>query len=89
MTMNGRLSRKWLRCKLDLGRLRSSHTAIRSWAFIDWEFAGWYPHYWEYTSAWHGNVIRTGWQDVLHKFLQPYPEELGMEKTRNQWWGEI
>lgn len=56
---------------------------------IDWEFAGWYPHYWEYTSAWFGNVTRTGRQDVLDKFLQPYPEELEMEKTLDQWWGEI
>ncbi|KAK4638138.1 hypothetical protein CLAFUW4_02320 [Fulvia fulva] len=32
-------------------------------AIIDWEFAGWYPNYWEYTSAWYGNITRTGWQD--------------------------
>ncbi|KAI3576079.1 serine/threonine protein kinase [Fusarium oxysporum f. sp. albedinis] len=25
---------------------------------IDWEFAGWHPCYWEYTSAWYGNRIR-------------------------------
>ncbi|KAK4125673.1 hypothetical protein N657DRAFT_708637 [Parathielavia appendiculata] len=24
----------------------------RATGIIDWEFAGWYPHYWEYTSAW-------------------------------------
>ncbi|WXC64563.1 hypothetical protein SNK03_010373 [Fusarium graminearum] len=24
-------------------------------SIIDWEFAGWYPYYWEYTAAWYGN----------------------------------
>lgn len=56
---------------------------------IDWEFAGWYPFYWEYTSAWHGNITRTGWQDRLDQFLEPCPAELEMETTRNKWWGEI
>ena len=56
---------------------------------IDWEFSGWYPHYWEYTSAWFGNVTRTDWQDVLVKFLnQPHPDEFKMEEVRNKWWGE-
>ncbi|KAF7556439.1 hypothetical protein G7Z17_g1423 [Cylindrodendrum hubeiense] len=55
---------------------------------IDWEFSGWYPHYWEYTSAWCGNVTTTEWQDVLHNFLEPFPAELEMEKTRQKWWGE-
>ncbi|KAF5987228.1 kinase subdomain-containing protein [Fusarium coicis] len=41
---------------------------------IDWEFAGWYPLYWE--------GIRQGWQELLTKFLDPYPAELEMEKTR-------
>jgi aminoglycoside phosphotransferase len=58
-------------------------------AIIDWEFAGWYPHYWEYTSAWFGNRVRTGWQDVLDKFLKPCPAEFAMETTRNKWWGEF
>ncbi|KAG9501957.1 hypothetical protein J7337_007664 [Fusarium musae] len=56
---------------------------------IDWEFAGWYPHYWEYTSAWYGNRIRQGWQESLTKFLDPYPAELEMEKTRQRWWGDF
>jgi hypothetical protein len=28
---------------------------------VDWEFSGWYPHYWEYTSAWYGNLTRIDW----------------------------
>ncbi|KAH0370310.1 kinase subdomain-containing protein, partial [Aureobasidium melanogenum] len=53
-------------------------------AIIDWEFAGWYPHYWEYTAAWYGNLVRTGWQDVLPHFLQAYPAELAMEINRQR-----
>ncbi|KAG9942170.1 kinase subdomain-containing protein, partial [Aureobasidium melanogenum] len=56
---------------------------------IDWEFSGWYPHYWEYTSAWYGNIIRTGWQDDLPRFLETYSAELDMEVTRQKWWGEF
>ncbi len=56
---------------------------------IDWEFSGWYPHYWEYTSAWFGNVTRTEWQGLLDKILdRPCPEDFNMEKVRNKWWGE-
>ncbi|OIW31574.1 kinase-like protein [Coniochaeta ligniaria NRRL 30616] len=56
---------------------------------IDWETSGWYPHYWEYTSVWYGNRIRPGWQSMIPKFLQPYPEELKMEITRQKWWGDF
>ncbi|KAH7360186.1 kinase-like domain-containing protein [Rhexocercosporidium sp. MPI-PUGE-AT-0058] len=49
---------------------------------IDWEFSGWYPPYWEYTSAWFGNVIRSEWQSVICSLLDPYPEEFEMERTR-------
>lgn len=31
-------------------------------AIIDWEFSGWYPYYWEYTSVWLGNKTRQAWQ---------------------------
>ncbi|GAB1311874.1 hypothetical protein MFIFM68171_02084 [Madurella fahalii] len=56
---------------------------------IDWEFAGWYPCYWEYTSAWYGNLTRQAWQDSIARFLDSYPVELRMEITRQKWWGEF
>ncbi|KAL5337677.1 kinase-like domain-containing protein [Aspergillus crustosus] len=56
---------------------------------IDWEFAGWYPNYWEYTSAWLGNRLSTEWQSDLCRFLDVYPSELDMEKTRHKWWGDF
>ncbi|RNJ60943.1 hypothetical protein D7B24_005031 [Verticillium nonalfalfae] len=56
---------------------------------IDWEFSGWYPPYWEYTSAWFGNITRLEWQSKLDKFLDRPPlEDFEMEKVRNKWWGE-
>lgn len=58
-------------------------------SIIDWEFAGWYPHYWEYTSAWHGNILRKEWQDIITSIIDQYPEELKMETTRHKWWGEF
>jgi aminoglycoside phosphotransferase len=57
-------------------------------AIIDWECAGWFPNYWEYTSAWYGNLTRTEWQEALSKFLDAFPAELEMEEVRNKWWGE-
>ncbi|KAI1101375.1 kinase-like protein [Jackrogersella minutella] len=54
---------------------------------IDWETAGWYPSYWDYTSACY--LLIPAWQDVVPKFLDPFPEELKMETTRQGWWGEI
>lgn len=56
---------------------------------IDWEFAGWYPDYWEYTAAWYGNDIRKFWQDLLPEFLDVYAEDLEMEITRQKWWGDL
>ncbi|AEO66513.1 uncharacterized protein THITE_2114640 [Thermothielavioides terrestris NRRL 8126] len=53
---------------------------------IDWEFAGWYPYYWEYTSAWYGHETRQGWEKEILNFLDPYPEELKMDLTRQRWW---
>jgi thiamine kinase-like enzyme len=54
-------------------------------AIIDWEDADWVPSYWEYTSAWYGNLTRTEWQHHLNKFLDTFPAELEMEKVRNKW----
>ncbi|KAK4149019.1 serine threonine kinase [Chaetomidium leptoderma] len=47
-----------------------------------------YPHYWEYTSVWYWARMWPWWQDYIAKFLDPHPEELAMEITRQKWWGE-
>ncbi|EFE44535.1 hypothetical protein TRV_00671 [Trichophyton verrucosum HKI 0517] len=74
------------------GDLNPSNILVREGkvvGIIDWEFAGWYPPYWEYTAAFNVMLTNTQWQGLIGKFLDPYPEQLKMEKTRQRWWGEI
>ncbi|KAH9863395.1 hypothetical protein IAQ61_009672 [Plenodomus lingam] len=56
---------------------------------IDWETAGWYPSYWEYTSAWDVNPYNEFWRDEVGKFIQPMPEELEMERVRLEYFGDV
>lgn len=57
---------------------------------IDWEMAGWYPHYWEYTSLkMASDLVNPVWHDNIDNFLTPLPEDLKMEKVRFRWWGNI
>ncbi|MCJ1485790.1 hypothetical protein MMC06_005965 [Schaereria dolodes] len=53
---------------------------------LDWEMAGWFPDYWEYTSAWHVDPYDAAWREEVGKFLNPYPEELKIEKLRRKWY---
>lgn len=79
----------WLPPVFTLADLNSSNVIVRNGelaGFIDWEFAGWYPSYWEYTSAWCTAVIATNWRQYLDRFLDPFPVEL---ETRNEYWGQI
>lgn len=56
---------------------------------IDWETAGWYPSYWEYTSAHQVNPQNSFWVNEIDNFLKPMPEELAMEKIRQEYFGDI
>ncbi|TQV92978.1 serine/threonine protein kinase [Cordyceps javanica] len=58
-------------------------------AIIDWEFSGWLPCYWEYTSAWLGSKTRIAWQNLVATFIDPWPKELEMEAIRQKWWGDF
>lgn len=40
---------------------------------IDWETAGWFPHYWEYARAWNVNPQNQFWRQEVDKFLTPMP----------------
>ncbi|ROT42209.1 kinase-like protein [Sodiomyces alkalinus F11] len=74
------------------GDLNPSNILVRGdrvVGIIDWEFAGWYPHYWEYTSVWYGNRLRHEWQGMIPDFLDPHPAELQMEITRQRGWGDF
>ncbi|RAH72564.1 kinase-like protein [Aspergillus aculeatinus CBS 121060] len=56
---------------------------------IDWETAGWYPSYWEYTSAYQVNPQNSFWVHEIDKFLEAMPEELAMERLRQKWFGDV
>ena len=55
---------------------------------IDWETAGWYPSYWEYTSAWRVNPRNYFWRDEIDEFLEPMPIALEMENIRTKYFGD-
>ncbi|OOF99033.1 hypothetical protein ASPCADRAFT_127608 [Aspergillus carbonarius ITEM 5010] len=56
---------------------------------VDWETAGWYPSYWEYTTANQVNPQNSFWVHEIDKFLEPMPEELAMERIRQKYFGDI
>jgi aminoglycoside phosphotransferase len=56
---------------------------------VDWETAGWYPSYWEYTSAHQVNPQNSFWVYEIDKFLQAMPEEQAMERVRQKYFGDI
>ncbi|CAK7246280.1 MAG: hypothetical protein STHCBS139747_007906 [Sporothrix thermara] len=56
-------------------------------SIVGWENAGWFPDYWEYTTAWTGCHRHSMWKSELWRFLDTYPDELFMEQTRIKWWG--
>ncbi|KAG8161069.1 hypothetical protein KVR01_009333 [Diaporthe batatas] len=75
------------------GDLNPSNILVRDGkivGIIDWEMAGWYPHYWEYTSLKiASDLVNPIWHDNVEKFLNPMPEELKMERVRFRWWGNV
>ncbi|GLA72875.1 hypothetical protein AtubIFM55763_003769 [Aspergillus tubingensis] len=55
---------------------------------VDWETAGWYPSYWEYTTACQVNSQNSFWINEIDKFITPMPDELAMERTRQKYFGD-
>ena len=52
-------------------------------AIIDWEYAGWFPEYWEYTRAFHGpaSALKNyGWWEMFQDYVDCYHEELEADK---------
>ena len=56
---------------------------------IDWETAGWYPVYWEYTTASQVSPMNSFWREEIDKFLEPMPEALEMETIRQKYFGDV
>ncbi|KAK2813014.1 hypothetical protein FQN50_001036 [Emmonsiellopsis sp. PD_5] len=50
-------------------------------AIIDWEFAGWYPEYWEYTKAHYGQIEMPDWYAQLGSVMGGYGDELNAERV--------
>lgn len=49
-------------------------------AIVDWESAGWYPEYWEYTRWAVSNYNSSKmWHDLRDIVLDPYPDELRVD----------
>ena len=42
---------------------------------IDWEFAGWYPEYWDFCLAAYIGRFRSEWLEVVMQVLDVYPQE--------------
>jgi aminoglycoside phosphotransferase (APT) family kinase protein len=50
-------------------------------AIVDWESAGWYPEYWEYTRWAVSNYTSSQiWHDLRDVILDPYPDELRVDE---------
>jgi len=72
------------------GDASSSNILVRNGkvaALIDFEMSGFFPEYWEYTTAMNVNRGDGFWQAEIGKFLKPYPEEWEAEKIRLLFWG--
>jgi aminoglycoside phosphotransferase (APT) family kinase protein len=48
-------------------------------AVIDWQFAGWYPEYWEYTKAHYGLYNMPDWYSGFENAVTRYDNELAAE----------
>ena len=51
-------------------------------ALIDFELSGFYPEYWEYTTAMNVNRNDGFWEAEVPRFLKQFPRECEMERIR-------
>lgn len=50
-------------------------------AIVDWQFAGWYPEYWEYTKAHYGLLDVPDWYAEFRRCVTRYDDELAAQRT--------
>jgi aminoglycoside phosphotransferase (APT) family kinase protein len=72
----------------DLSSLKILARGDKVVAIMDWESAGWYPAYWEYTTACYVSPRNSFWREGIDHLLDPYPAELAMEKIRQRFFGD-
>lgn len=51
---------------------------------IDWEMAGWWPAYWEYTKSRFGSRSQTWWIKLITRVLEPHEHERRIEEDLQQ-----
>lgn len=73
----------------DLSSLNILAKGDRVVGIVDWETAGWFPPYWEYTTACQVNPQNSFWIEEIGKFLDPFPAEQAMEKIRQKYFGDF
>lgn len=73
----------------DLSSMNIMVEGDRVTGIIDWESAGWYPEYWEYTNARCTTLLNGFWREEIDNFLHLYPEELEMEYIRQKYFGAL
>lgn len=56
---------------------------------LDWETAGWFPTYWEYTCGKYVSPFNPFWADPVDQFLAPMPHEFRMETIRRKYFGDF
>lgn len=63
---------------------RSENDGKIKLTIIDWEYAGWYPEYWEFCNSLIFNTFRAEWLDIIQDTLEIYTNEyLLMQRVRN------
>lgn len=50
-------------------------------AIVDWQFAGWYPEYWEYTKAHYGLLNIPDCYTEFKNAVPRYDDELAAERA--------
>ena len=73
----------------DLSSLNILAKGDKITGIVDWETAGWFPYYWEYTTACQVNIRNLFWREEIEKFLTPFPVELEMEALRQRYFGDV
>jgi len=73
----------------DLSSLNIIARGDRVVGIVDWETAGWYPTYWEYTTACQVNPQNAFWSQEIDHFLTPMPKALEMEQLRQRYFGDV
>lgn len=57
-------------------------------AIIDWDSAGFFPEYWEYTKAHFAPLAMDDWMTSIRDMIPPYEEELKAEQCLWAWFDD-